>query len=245
MNKSQLDSILRNANPLPNPAERDDDVVQTDALLLWIKQRSGIMYDADNRTEHAETTTPTFDLADTPAAPPLRGSRNRVGVLVAGVAFLVVLIAGAVVGSSMLDNEEPAAPSREGAQALIGTTGEIIGGGQALSLPDAIRFAENGTYQVIQDGDTIDNGVYQTEGDLISFESDATHPVWENTPCYYGCKGAGAMCDGYVGEYRVTAHEASMFTLDVVWDECNQRLVVANELLLEVSVDGTQASIQP
>ena len=115
----------------------------------------------------------------------------------------------------------------------------VIGGGQSLSVPDAIRFAEDGTFQVVQDGDTIDNGVYQTNGDLITFKSEATKPVWENTPCQGGCMSEAfrKMCREFVGVYRVTAQEPSMFTLDVVSDECTQRVSIANGLQLEVLAD--------
>jgi hypothetical protein len=232
----ELDTSLRNANPLPRSAECDDDVAQTDALLLWIKQRSRIMHNTDRRTEHVEPTIPTFDPTDNPKESLPSGPRSRVRLLVAGIAFIAVLTAGAAVAFSMIAGTEPVATSREGAAALIGTTGVVVGGGQARSLPDAIRFAEDGTFEVVQDGDTIDNGVYQTEGDLITFKSEATHPVWENTPCQGGCVSESLrdMCREFVGEYRVTAQEASMFTLDLVWDECSQRLIVANGLQMEV-----------
>jgi hypothetical protein len=45
------------------------------------------------------------------------------------------------------------------------------------------------------------------------------------------------MCQEIVGVYRVTAQEPSMFTLDVVSDECMQRVVIANGLQLEVLAD--------
>jgi hypothetical protein len=167
------------------------------------------------------------------------GRRRYLLALIGAFALAAVFVVSAAIAFSMIDGTEPSASSREGAEPLIGATGVVIGHGQALSVPDAIRFAEDGTFQVVQDGDTIDNGVYETNGDLITFKSEATHPVWENTPCQGGCisEALRVMCLEFVGVYRVIAHEPSMFTLDVVADECPQRLLIANGLQLEVLAD--------
>jgi hypothetical protein len=216
--------MLKQANPVPDPVDLADAMVRPSVFLATTKET----------TMSIDTAQPTHE---TPADKP-SGRRRNLRALIGAAAVAVVFVVGAAIAFSMIDDTEPVASSREGAEALIGATA-VVSGGHALSVPDAIRFAEDGTFQVVQDGDTIDNGVYQTNGDLITFESEPTKPVWENTPCTDSCIGEALrkMCQEIVGVYRVTAQEPSMFTLDVVSDECMQRVVIANGLQLEVLAD--------
>jgi hypothetical protein len=217
--------MLKQANPVPDPVDLADAMVRPSVFLATTKET----------TMSIDTDQPTHE---TPADRP-SGRRRNLRALIGAVAVAVVFVVAAAIAFSMIDDTEPVASSREGAEALIGATAVVIGGGQALSVPDAIRFAEDGTFQVLQDGDTIDNGVYQTNGDLITFKSEGTKPVWENTPCQGGCMSVALRdtCLEVVGVYRVTAQEPSMFTLDVVSDACPQRVSIANGLQLEVLAD--------
>jgi hypothetical protein len=217
--------MMKQANPVPDPVDLADAMVRPSVFLATTKET----------TMSIDTDQPTHE---TPADRP-SGRRRNLRALIGAVAVAVVFVVAAAIAFSMIDDTEPVASSREGAEALIGATAVVIGGGQALSVPDAIRFAEDGTFQVVQDGDTIDNGVYKTNEDLITFKSEAAKPVWENTPCQGGCMSEALhkMCREIVGVYRVTAQEPSMLTLDVVSDACPQRVSIANGLRLEVLAD--------
>lgn len=168
---------------------------------------------------------------------------RRRGPIVAISAFVSVLLifAGSIMVTSLLNRSAPDVSARGGADAvngaatLIGTTGRIIDVLAAGSLPETIEFGADGTYRVIDDGDVMDTGTYVTEGDLISFESAPTKAVvWvKNHPNAYIHRA----CEGLVGEYRVTFQDTMLYTLDVVWDECMTRVAVANGLEIQLLTD--------
>jgi hypothetical protein len=178
------------------------------------------------------------------------------GPLVALGAFVVVVaVAGAgLVALAMRDGSEPVADdvavtgteavtstevvisSEDGAAALVGTTAEVVGGA-AIGLPDSIEFGPDGTYRVVH-GVTLDTGVYVTDGDSISFESDPTEEVlWVRKSSAAINPQPAHTCEGFVGEYQVVFQGGNRVTLEAVWDECPTRITIANGLELELLSD--------
>jgi len=145
-------------------------------------------------------------------------------------------------GGDELDvvNEAPVSTTvvrgQEAAASLIGTHGRVTGG-LASSRPDLLHFNLDGTFQVELDGDIIDSGTYKTEGDLISFVSQPSEPVWQYNPCMGpggDCIRGTHNCESFAGEYRVVFEGTTQFTFEVVHDECPPRIAVARGLEMEL-----------
>lgn len=201
-----------------------------------------------DRSKRRETVTDTQTKKPDTSRP-----RQWRGPLVALGAFVVVVaVAGAgLVAVAMRDGSEPVAgsaavtsaeavtrtevaiSSEDGATALIGTTAEVVGGA-AIGLPDSIEFGSDGTYRVVH-GVTMDTGMYVTNGDSISFESDPTEEVlWVRKESAASNPQPAHTCEGFVGEYQVVFQGGNRVTLEAVWDECPTRVTIANGLELEI-----------
>ena len=157
-----------------------------------------------------------------------KGPAIAVGALVA----VLVLAGAALLASTLFDEPEPTVSEPTGADALVGTTGVVVGG-LAGTLPYSIEYAVDGTYLVSDNGETVDTGVYTTDGDVIAFDSAQTNElmwVWEPE----NLVGTGTICEGVVGEYQVVFGAANSYTFDVVHDACSNRISVVNGLQLEL-----------
>lgn len=176
--------------------------------------------------------------------PPKSPRRRWLVPVLAGAGPVIIAI---VVGVALLSgdnepdvtNEAPVptkvASGQEGAASLIGTHGKPTGG-LVSSRPDLIHFNLDGTFQIELDGDIIDSGTYVTEGDLISFVSQPSEPVWQYNPCTGSggdCNRGTHDCEDFAGEYRVVFEGTTRFTFEVVHDECPPRLAVASGLEMD------------
>lgn len=179
-------------------------------------------------------------------------SRQSRGLLVAVGAFVVVAVIGiaALLAATVFDDpqsevagedgtslegtvsEESTVNPEEGAAALVGTTGTVVGG-DAGTLPDSIEFAADGTFRVFDRGIAVDTGTYTTAGESINFESAPTEEVmWVNNDAFLR---VAHTCEGFIGEYHVAFSGGNLVTLEAMWDECPNRVTVANGLELELA----------
>jgi len=177
--------------------------------------------------------------------PPNSPRRRWLVPALAGAATVIIATVVGVVllsGGDELDvvNEAPVSTTvvrgQEAAASLIGTHGRVTGG-LASSRPDLLHFNLDGTFQVELDGDIIDSGTYKTEGDLISFVSQPSEPVWQYNPCMGpggDCIRGTHNCESFAGEYRVVFEGTTQFTFEVVHDECPPRIAVARGLEMEL-----------
>ena len=81
MNVEQLDAAMRSTNPVPDEAELGKRV-RSDALLRWIKKRSGIMAEMTPRKD--QTTSPDVSTTDQGGASPVTTPPARTGGVVTG-----------------------------------------------------------------------------------------------------------------------------------------------------------------
>ena len=203
MNVEQLDAALRSTNPVPDEAELGKRV-RSDALLRWIKKRSGIMAEVTPRKD--QTTTPDVSATDQGGAspvmtPPDRTGRRR-GRLLGAVAFIAALVIG-VAGVVIISSDDVDVASLDAAT-IIGVNWSTPSNGSTL------RLNEDGTYLFASAGGSEnDKGEYQTTGDLLIITTADPSP--SNT------------CPGRTGTYRVVFAEPDRFTIHVVEDDCRSR----------------------
>ena len=228
---------LERANPVADADRLLSAPGAMDDFVLAVMERSGIVQTAEDRA-------PIEVPRETETGPPHQGRRRRLIPVLVGATVVIAAIVVAVVllsGDDQPDvtNEAPVtttvASRPEGAASLIGATGRITDG-LASSRPDAIHFDEDGTFQVVQDGETIDHGSYQTEGDLITFISEPPEPVWQIKDCPGDSCFIDVVynCEGIAGQYQVIFQETASFTLEVVNDTCAPRTLVARGLQMEL-----------
>lgn len=163
---------------------------------------------------------------------------------VVSVAPLVVAASILVFGVLAL-SPHAVVPERLTSATLAGHVFRVVGG-LNQNLPDRVALDRDGTFRVMDEGGTVDSGMYTVLGDRISFTS-----VWEEGrgPAHYGilwaepdCAGCHVLnvpmisdrCEQVVGEYQLVFDETGAVTLTVVWDKCLQRTLVANGLQLEM-----------
>ncbi len=201
MNVEQLDAALRSTNPIPDEAELGKRV-RSDALLRWIKQRSGIMAEVTPRKD--QTTPPHVSTTDQNGAspvmtPPARTGRRR-GTLLGAVAFIAVLVIG-VAGVVIISSDDVDVAGLDAAS-IIGVTWFTP------SDSSTLRLNKDGTYLFASAGGTEnDAGEYQTTGDLL---------IITTADPYYNCPGR-------TGTYRVVFAEPDRFSIHVVEDDCRAR----------------------
>ncbi len=220
--------LMREANPVPRPeAALTPD--EFDALLVLTEARSGTM---DVRQ------------VETPAEQRPKDQRKWL-VAAAAFAAAVIIIGGVALLLSWNTREpEPVAPEPA---SLPGNEFRVVAG-LNQNLPQRIVFGEDGAFQVIDNGRTVDSGTYTIKGDQLSFVS-----VWEagRAPEGWGIwwtaddDGSGGnsqlkanKCEGVVGDYQLVFEAPATVTLEVVYDECIQRNYVANGLRLELVAGG-------
>lgn len=254
MTQRKLRELVKASNPVYTPAlllPQDEDIR---SLFEEVMNRAhnpqtstGLLDTTVERRRDMQTEEKPIQVAPTPRPP----ARKR--WLVPALAGAATVIIAVVVAVSLLSgddqpdvtNEAPVtttvappttvASGPEGAASLIGTTGRVTDG-LSFSRPDAIHFSEDGTFQVELNGDTIDNGTYQIEGDLITFISEPPEPVWQMPDC----SGDNCFidvvynCEGIAGQYQVIFQETTSFTLEVVNDTCAPRTLVARGLQMEL-----------
>ena len=203
MNVEQLDAALRSTNPVPDEAELGKRV-RSDALLRWIKKRSGIMAEVTPRKD--QTTSPDVSTTDQGGAPPVitgpvRTGRRR-GRLLGAVAFIAALVIG-VAGVVIISGDDVDVAGLDAAS-IIGVTWSTPSNGSTL------RLNEDGTFLFASAGGTEnDKGEYQTTGELLIITTADPSP--SNT------------CPGRTGTYRVVFAEPDRFTIHVVEDDCRVR----------------------
>ncbi len=181
--------------------------------------------------------------AETRSTRRLRGPAAAAAVFAAIIVLVGVIYAGVALTGGSGGDSAPAigsessiadpAPSTiapgEHAEALVGRSTDVVGG-VAVSVPDQIDFNEDGTYTVWDSGRIVDSGIYQAGGDVITFVNDPTDEVrWTVNEVFLS---SPEPCEGLVGEYEVATAESGQLVLDVVWDECRERVTVANGLEL-------------
>ena len=203
MNVEQLDAAMRSTNPVPDEAELGKRV-RSDALLRWIKKRSGIMAEMTPRKD--QTTSPDVSTTDQGGAspvmtPPARTGRRR-GTLLGAVAFTAALVIG-VAGVVIISSDDVDVAGLDAAS-IIGVTWFTP------SNSTTLRLNEDGTYLFASAGGTEnDKGEYQTTGDLLIITTADPSP--SNT------------CPGRTGTYRVVFAEPDRFAIHVVEDDCRVR----------------------
>lgn len=234
------------------------DAFEADTPLpdeLWT--RSIALREIERRTEMQTREDRVIVKPDGLPEPPKRGGgRWLLRALAGGVAVIIAVVVAAVLlgggdgepPGDVTNNpvrttipEAPVAPEGfglEGAASLIGISGRVTGG-IASPLPDVIHFDEDGTFRVESRGETIDNGTYQTEGDVISFISEPSVPMWHHDPLMGPLDMSASVREGFPcndlgGDYRVVFEGAAQFTFQVVYDECRPRIAVANRLEMEL-----------
>ena len=167
--------------------------------------------------------------------------KRRRWLVAAAASAVAVVVVG---GGALLLTSGDAEPVALTPETLAGNEFRVVGGFNQM-LPARVVLGEDGTFEVIDIGKTIDAGTYTIEGDQISFVS-----VWAegHNPEGYGIQWANDecpecpnrqlkadKCEGIVGEYQLLFEEPSRVAFKAVWDECQQRVVVASGLELELA----------
>lgn len=132
--------------------------------------------------------------------------------------------------ATTIADPEPVLDPSLGAAIVVGGRWNVPGD-QPGSAPDTIEFDSDGTYRVTDSLGLVDTGVYTTDGETITFESDPTDEVqWVRNDAFLRSTDP---CEGVVGEYRVAFEEPGRIILRVISDGCPPRVSVANRLQLE------------